>query len=151
MNLYYETIEVPPTISSITDSAIYVFDYSLIVMRTHEAIFAGAEAFIQYFQDKGINTYGDSKLELTGILAVLIQAGAPVDEAIIVNTTEEFGKSNILDTKIHAMQHVKRHGITGKHYMIVYSGYENVTDEILKRIEDIEDGLPTNSIKKKQS
>ncbi|WP_055307911.1 hypothetical protein [Leuconostoc lactis] len=107
-------------------------------MQTHEASFAGAEAFIQYIQDKVINTYGDSRLELIGILAVLIQAGAPVDEAIIVNTTEDFKKSNILDPKIPAMQRIKRYGITGKHDMRVFTGYENVTDEVLKRIEDIE-------------
>ena len=54
--------------------------------------------------------------------------------------TEPLGKSNILDTKIPAMQRIKRYGITGKHDMRVFTGYENVTDEILKRIADIEYG-----------
>lgn len=114
-------------------------------MQTHEASFSGAEAFIQYIQDEVINTYGAPRLELIGILAVLMQAGAPVDEATIVNDTESFGESNILDTKIHAMQRIKRYGITGitftgKHDMRVFTVCENVTDEMLKRIEDIEHG-----------
>lgn len=144
-NYDYIIIDIPPTISLITDSALYASDYTLIVMQTHEASFAGAQAFIQYIQEEVVNTYGAPRLELIGILAVLMQAGAPVDEATIVNATEEFGESNILKTRIHAMQRIKRYGITGitfkgKHDKNVFAVYEKLTDEILKRIEDIERG-----------
>lgn len=61
-------------------------------------------------------------------------------EATVVNATETLGESNILNTKISAMQRIKRYGITGKHDMRVFTGYENVTDEMLKRIADIEYG-----------
>lgn len=49
--------------------------------------------------------------------------------------TEPLGESNILDTKIHAMQRIKRYGngITGKQDMRVFTVYENVTGEILKK------------------
>lgn len=141
----YVIIDIPPTISLITDSALYASDYSLIVMQTHEASFTGAETFIKYMQDEVINTYNAPRLELIGILAVLMQAGAPVDEATIINATETFGENNILKTKIHAMQRIKRYGITGitfnsKHDQNVFDVYERVTDEILKKIEDIEHG-----------
>ncbi|MCS8588020.1 ParA family protein [Leuconostoc citreum] len=144
-NYDYIIIDIPPTISLITDSALYASDYSLIVMQTHEASFTGAETFIKYIQDEVIDTYEAPRLELIGILAVLMQAGAPVDEATIINATETFGESNILGTKIHAMQRIKRYSITGitfnsKHDKNVFAVYEKVTDEMIKRIEDIEHG-----------
>lgn len=141
----YVIIDIPPTISLITDSALYASDYCLIVMQTHEHSFEGAEAFIKYIQDEIIDTYKAPRLEIVGILAVLMQAGAPVDEATIENAINLFGDHNIFKTRIHSMQRIKRYGVTGITFKTrfdkkVFKVYENVTDEMLKRIEDIENG-----------
>lgn len=141
----YVIIDIPPTISLITDSALYASDYCLIVMQTYEHSFEGAEAFIKYIQDEIINKYQAPRIEIVGILAVLLQAGAPVDEATVQNAIDEFGVDNIFNEKIHAMQRLKRYSITGitfktKYDKKVFDVYKKVTDELLKRIEMIEHG-----------
>ena len=141
----YIIIDIPPTISLITDSALYASDYCLIVMQTHEHSFEGAEAFIKYIQEEVIDEYQAPRLELVGILAVLLQAGAPVDEATVANAISEFGEENLFKTRIHSMQRLKRYGITGitfksKFDKRVFAVYKDVTDELLKRIEVIEHG-----------
>lgn len=141
----YIIIDIPPTISLITDSALYASDYCLIVMQTHEHSFDGAEAFINYIQHEVIDEYKAPRLEIVGILPVLMQAGAPVDEATMINATELFGEENLFTNKVHSMQRIKRFGVTGittkdKHDKKVLKVYEDITDELLQRIEDIEHG-----------
>lgn len=137
----YVIIDIPPTISLITDAALYASDWCLVVMQTQQQSFDGAAAFIQYIQDDIVNTYKAPRLDVIGILAVLIQAGAPVDETTMDNATKYFGKENILPTAIHSMQRLKRYGITGittkqKYDKNVFDVYRKVTDEILERIND---------------
>ncbi|WP_267887266.1 hypothetical protein [Levilactobacillus brevis] len=84
-------------------------------------------------------------MEIVGILAVLLQAGAPVDEATIQNAINQFGTENIFKHKIHSMQRIKRYGITGITFNTqfdrrVFKVYKDVTDEMLKRMEAIENG-----------
>ncbi len=141
----YVIIDTPPTISLITDSALYASDYCVIVMQTHEHSFEGAQAFIEYIQEQVIDTYKAPRLEIVGILAVLLQAGAPVDEATIQNAINQFGTENIFKHKIHSMQRIKRYGITGITFNTqfdkrVFKVYKDVTDEMLKRMEAIEHG-----------
>ena len=75
----YVIIDVPPTISLITDAALYASDWCVIVMQTQQQALDGASAFIQYMQKEVIDTYHAPRLDLVGILPVLIQPGAPVD------------------------------------------------------------------------
>lgn len=139
----YVIIDTPPTNSLITDSALYASDYCVIVMQTHELSLEGAEGFIEYIQNKIIDTYEAPRLEIIGILAVLLQAGAPVDEATIKNAVEEFGEDNIFKTVIKSMQRLKRYGSTGITFDTqfdkrVFKVYKDVTNEMLNRIEVIE-------------
>lgn len=145
----YIIIDIPPTISLITDSALYASDYCVIVMQTHEHSFIGANSFIEYIQNEVVNNYQAPRLEIVGILAVLLQAGAPVDEATVANAIEEFGEQNIFNNKIYSMQRLKRYSITGitkgtMHDKKVQTVYKKVTDELLNRIEVIEHGELTN-------
>jgi len=141
----YIIIDIPPTISLITDSALYASDYCVVVMQTHEHSFSGAKAFLDYIQTEVVDKYKAPRLEVIGILAVLMQAGAPVDEATFYNAVEEFGEENMFKTKIRAMQRLKRYGITGittgtMHDRRVKKAYSDVTDELIKRIEVMENG-----------
>lgn len=136
----YVIIDIPPTISLITDAALYASDWCLVVMQTQQQSFDGAAAFIDYIQNDIIDTYKAPRLDLIGILAVLIQAGAPVDETTMNNAISYFGKDNILPTAIHSMQRLKRYGITGittkqKYDQNVFDVYKKVTDEILERMK----------------
>lgn len=141
----YIIIDIPPTISLITDSALYASDYCIIVMQTHEHSLIGARAFLEYIQDEIVDTYHAPNLEVLGIIAVLMQMGAPVDEATMINAIDEFGEDNIFKNKIHTMQRLKRYGITGittnsAHDKKVFTVYKKLTNEIIAKIQVFEDG-----------
>lgn len=139
-NYDYVIIDIPPTISLITDAALYASDWCIVVMQTQQQSFDGAAAFIDYIQNDIVDTYKAPRLDVVGILPVLIQAGAPVDETTMANAIDYFGKENILPTAIHTMQRLKRYGITGittneQHDKKVFKVYQKVTDDILERIK----------------
>lgn len=135
----YVIIDIPPTISLITDAALYASDWCLVIMQTQQQSFDGAAAFIKYIQNDIVDTYGAPNLDVIGILAVLIQAGAPVDASTLKAAIDYFGKENILPTAIHTMQRLKRYGVTGitvdqRFDKNVFAVFKKVTDEILERI-----------------
>ena len=139
-NYDYVIIDFPPTISLITDAALYASDWCVIVMQTQQQALDGASAFIQYMQQEVIDTYKAPSLDLVGILPVLIQPGAPVDNLTLQNAEEEFGQDNILPTSIHQMQRLKRYGVTGitndsRYDEKVFEVYKQVVNDILNRIK----------------
>ncbi|MCU9780980.1 ParA family protein [Enterococcus faecalis] len=136
-------IDIPPTISLITDSALYMSDYCIIVLQTHERSLQGAEAFINYIQNEVIDTYHAPTLEILGVLPVLLKNGAPVDIATLENAKKIFGKENIFKTTIKNMERLKRYDLTGitdedMHDKRVFNAYKLVTNETLERIEVFE-------------
>lgn len=142
-NYDYIIIDIPPTISLITDSALFASDYCIIVMQTHERSLQGAEAFIRYIQDEVIDNFQAPRLDVLGILPVLLKNGAPVD----VNTLEEaisiFGQNNVFKNTIRNMERLKRYDITGitsddKHDKKVLKVYQDATDEVLAKIAEVE-------------
>ncbi|MGX7153462.1 ParA family protein [Enterococcus sulfureus] len=136
----YILIDIPPTISLITDSALYASDWCVIVMQTHERSLQGAEAFLKYIQDQVIDDFEAPTLDVLGILPVLLKNGAPVDVATLESAKEIFGEENIFQTTIRNMERLKRYDITGitdedMHDKKVAKVYEDVTVEFLVRLE----------------
>src|SRR5690606_18933016 len=82
-------IDVPPTISVITDAALYSSDFVVVVLQTQERSLQGAEIFTQYLQSL-IDDY-DANLDIIGVLPVLMKNGATVDLAILEYAKEVFG------------------------------------------------------------
>lgn len=139
----YILIDTPPTAGLITDSALYASDYCIIVMQTQELSLQGAEAFIKNVQEYIIDEYKAPRLEIVGVLAVLMQPNAPVDDATLQNAVQEFGEDNIFKEKVHSMQRLKRYTITGITFNTrfdkkVFAVYDNITNELIHRIEAIE-------------
>lgn len=139
----YIIIDTPPTISLFTDSALYASDYCLIVMQTHEYSYEGARSYIEYIQNDVIDDFGAPRLEIIGILPVLMQAKAPVDELTLQSAIDEFGEGNVLKNAVHFMQRIKRFPVTGitdssKFDKKVFDLYDRVVDEIIERIEEVE-------------
>lgn len=140
LNYDYIIVDVPPTISLITDSALYTSDYCLIVLQTQERSLQGAEAFIKYIQNEVIDTFNAPTLDVLGILPVLLKNGAPVDNSTLQVATEKFGKKNIFDTIIKNMERIKRYDVTGVTFndqfdRAVQLVYRHVVDEIEDRIK----------------
>lgn len=140
-------IDIPPTISLITDSALYASDYCLIVLQTQERSLQGAEAFIKYIQNEVINTFNAPTLEVLGILPVLLKNNAPVDNSTLESAYKIFGKENIFKIIVKNMERLKRYDVTGvtfndqfdKKVQLVYS---EVVNEINKRVKEMEFNEP---------
>ena len=138
----YIIIDIPPTISLITDCALYASDYCVIVMQTHERSLQGAEAFLVYIQDEVIDRFHAPTLDVLGILPVLLKNGAPVDIQTLEAALEIFGEKNIFANTIRNMERLKRYDITGitdedMHDKKVTDVYSKLTDEIINKVGEV--------------
>lgn len=139
----YIFIDVPPTKSSITDSAVLASDYVLIVLQTQELSLDGATEYLKDLQKIAIQYNG--KFEIVGVLPVLMDNNASLDKFVLSNAGEIFGEENIFDNMIPNMARLKRFDNTGitefdRHDKKVIDLYNLVSDELLKRIEYFEMG-----------
>lgn len=137
-------IDVPPTLSIYTDSALYASDYTIIVLQTQERSLVGAEAYVGYLQEL-INNYG-ADFDVLGILPVLLKNNAAVDMNTLENAKERFGEENLFKTVVKNMERLKRYDMVGivdidqdpntdLHDKRVMKLYEEVTNEMLGRLK----------------
>jgi len=141
-------IDVPPTLSSYTDSALFASDYTIIVLQTQERSLVGAEAYIVYLQELIDNYHAD--FDILGILPVLLKNNSRVDESTLEVAREKFGIENMFETLVKNMERLKRYDIIGivdptdeentvdVHDKRVLSLYEEVTREMLSRLNEKE-------------
>lgn len=135
-------IDVPPTFSIITDSALYASQHVVVVLQTQERSLQGAEAFTNYLQTL-IDNY-DADLDILGILPVLLKNQAAVDLQTLEGAREVFGDHNLFKGVVKNMERLKRFDITGiteddMHDRNVITNYMNVTQEFLARLRDAVD------------
>lgn len=130
-------IDVPPTISIITDSSLYASDFVVVVLQTQERSLQGAEVFTKYLQSL-IDDYG-ANLDIIGILPVLLKNGAAVDLATLENAKEIFGEENLFNIVVKNMERLKRFDITGitnddMHDRRVHDSYREIAEEFISRL-----------------
>lgn len=141
----YILIDVPPTVSIYTDSALMTSDSTVIVMQTQERAMDGARSYIVYLQEL-INNY-EARFDILGILPVLLKNTSQVDQSILKLAHEEFGANNMFNNVIKNMERLKRYDVTGisdpelvlktdVHDKRVFDLYKEVTDEMLNRLID---------------
>lgn len=135
-------IDVPPTFSIITDSALYASQYVVVVLQTQERSLQGAEAFTQYLQTL-IDDY-DADLDILGILPVLLKNQAAVDTLTLENAKEMFGEHNLFRGIVKNMERLKRFDMTGiteddMHDRNVISNYTVIANEFLERLQAVTD------------
>lgn len=135
-------IDVPPTISDITDAALAATDYVVLVLQTQEASLDGAEVFINYLQD--LLDEDKAQLEIVGILPVILKADSRVEQATMQNAIAIFGEENLFEHRVKTMERIKRFnsvGITNDdmHDHRVHNLYDEIVDEFIKRIVEIEE------------
>lgn len=136
----YVVIDTPPTISLITDCALYLSDWVLIVTQTQQNSLDGALTYLQYLQNTIIDQYNAPTLDSAGLLRVMLDKKSSVDKAVMQDIINEFGEDNVLPTVVTNMSRLKRFGRTGittdsffdKKALDVYN---NVTNELLERIK----------------
>ena len=132
-------IDVPPTISIITDSALYASNFVVVVLQTQERSLQGAEGFTTYLQTL-IDDY-DADLDILGILPVLWKNGAAVDIQTLDTAKEIFGEHNIFQQVVKQMERLKRFDMTGitendMHDKNVIASYIKVATEFIQRLDE---------------
>lgn len=136
-------IDVPPTLSIFTDTALYVTDEVVIVLQTQQRSLDGAEAFMEYLQSV-YDKYPSIDFDVVGILPVLMKNDSIVDNQIIEDAKEDFGEEMIFDHVIKHMERLKRYDRKGIydpdktqrwdiHDRRVHESYSLVVDELIAR------------------
>lgn len=137
----YVIVDVPPTISLLTDCALYASDWVLVVVQTQQQSMDGASSFLSYIQDDVIDQFKAPNLDLIGFLPVMLEKRSSVDQTILHDLREKFGDDNVLNTIVPHMSRLKRFGLTGittdgYYDKQVAKVYQKVTDEVLERIKN---------------
>lgn len=140
-------IDVPPTLSVFTDSAIYATDYVIIVLQTQQRSLDGAETFFEYLQQM-YNDYANIDFDILGVLAVLLKNNVGLDNQILKDAEADFGKDMLFNQIIRHMERLKRYDRTGiaekgltkydMHDTRLHYIYNTLTKEIVARLKDKE-------------
>lgn len=138
-------IDVPPTLSIFTDSAIYATDFVIIVLQTQQRSLDGAETFFEYLQQM-YNDYANIDFDIIGVLAVLLKNNAGLDSQILKDAETDFGKDMLFDQIIRHMERLKRYDRTGiaekgltkydMHDTRLHYIYNTLTKEIVSHLKD---------------
>ena len=138
-------IDVPPTLSVFTDSAIYATDYVIIVLQTQQRSLDGAETFFEYLQQM-YNDYANIDFDILGVLAVLMKNNVGLDNQILQDAEADFGKDMLFNQIIRHMERLKRYDRTGiaekgltkydMHDTRLHYIYNKLTKEIVARLKD---------------
>lgn len=138
-------IDVPPTLSIFTDSAIYATDFVIIVFQTQQRSLDGAETFFEYLQQM-YNDYANVDFDILGVLAVLLKNNVGLDSQILKDAETDFGKDMLFNQIIRHMERLKRYDRTGiaekgltkydMHDTRLHYIYNTLTKEIVSRLKD---------------
>ena len=138
-------IDVPPTLSIFTDSAIYATDFVIIVLQTQQRSLDGAETFFEYLQQM-YNDYANIDFDILGVLAVLLKNNVGLDNQILKDAEADFGKDMLFNQIIRHMERLKRYDRTGiaekdltkydMHDTRLHYIYNTLTKEIVARLKD---------------
>lgn len=138
-------IDVPPTLSIFTDSAIYATDFVIIVLQTQQRSLDGAETFFEYLQQM-YNDYANVDFDILGVLAVLLKNNVGLDSQILKDAETDFGKDMLFKQIIRHMERLKRYDRTGiaekgltkydMHDSRLHYIYNTLTKEIISRLKD---------------
>lgn len=137
-------LDVPPTLSVFTDSALYATDNVVIVLQTQQRSLDGAETFFEYLQQM-FNDYDAVNFDILGVLAVLMKNHTGLDSQILKDAEDDFGKDMLFNQIIRHMERLKRYDRTGiaekdltkydMHDSRVHYIYQQLTDEIVDRLK----------------
>lgn len=132
-------IDTPPMSIEISNNAVNMSDLVLISLQTQESSLTGAEAFIN--QLITMKEEYNPKLEVLGVLPVLLNSGASVDKYILQQAKEIWGEY-VFESVVPQMERIKRFYINGitnddRHDQKVLNKYHEITAEFLERIIEL--------------
>lgn len=112
-------IDVPPTISTYSNAAMYVAEYVIVILQTQVKSLKGAQNYIDYM-NFFIEQY-DSALEVVGIVPFMMQKRDSVDQEIYEAAKELYG-GHLLQTVVLNQSRLKRYDGSGITYEINKNG-----------------------------
>ncbi|MCC4466861.1 ParA family protein [Limosilactobacillus reuteri] len=142
-------VDVPPTLSIFTDSAVYAADDIIIVLQTQQQSLDGAIGFFTYLQNM-FDTYNSIDFNILGALPVLLENRAGLDAQILKDARKTFGEESVFKNIIKHMQRLKRYGREGIadkdadygkgdfHDTKVHYVYNQLAFEILNRLKKLD-------------
>ena len=140
-------IDVPPTLSIFTDSAVYAADDIIIVLQTQQDSLDGAVGFYKYLQ-RMYDRYVNIDYDVLGVLPVLLENRAGLDSQILKDANQIFEEGAVFKNIIKHMERLKRNGRIGIadkdakygkgdfHDIKVHYVYDQLAKEILERVKN---------------
>lgn len=139
-------IDVPPTISIFSDSAMYVADWVILVLQTQVKALQGGQDYIDYM--KFFKKKHNAKLDVLGIVPFMVQKRDSVDMEVY-EMAKELYPEHLISTVVLNNGRLKRYDGDGITETLTKKGYVNKKDaethqifiEILKELDDNEIAL----------
>lgn len=132
-------LDTSPGLSVYQASVLYASGWALCLMKTDPYSMQGLTNLLSYIQDTVIGQYKAPKLQLLGVLPVMMHKGS-LDQGILDMVTEQYGADSLLPT-IPYMPRINRYsatGVTTNEYFDQrpHKLYGIVVDQILERVKD---------------
>jgi len=139
-------IDVPPTISIFSDSAMYVADWVILVLQTQVKALQGGQDYIDYM--KFFKKKHNAKLDVLGIVPFMVQKRDSVDMEVY-EMAKELYPEHLISTVVLNNGRLKRYDGDGITETLTKKGYVNKKDaethqifiEILKELDENEIAL----------
>lgn len=105
-------LDVSPTMSLTNDNVFMACDWLVVMLQTQQRALLGAKNFLEYLQTNLIDNF-NATVDVLGILPVLTKGQSRIDNSVLKSAENEFGKDNLFENVITAMERVKRYDLTG--------------------------------------
>ncbi|KAB2397354.1 MULTISPECIES: ParA superfamily DNA segregation protein PrgP [Bacillus cereus group] len=98
----YIFIDIPPSTDLKVDNAMVACDFVIVVQETQQFSYEGSQRLIFDYLQTLVDDFGDLvKMNVVGILPVLLQKKRSLHNEIVKNTIETFGEENVFSTIIN--------------------------------------------------
>lgn len=139
-NFEYIFVDTPPSMSSITNNALFAADYVTAVVQTQRASFQSSIQTLAYYNQ--FRKDYDAHYQFAGAILYLFATGGAIDREVVAKAKDFFGDA-IFVNKIYHRERVKRWAEKGIKLedsdawdKRTAAMYKLVTNEMLKRIGD---------------
>lgn len=153
----YIFIDVPPSTDLKVDNAMVCADYVVVVQETQKFSFDGSKRLVFSYLQSLVDDFGSEvKVQVAGILPVLLQNRRELHKKIVNDTITYFGRENVFNTIIsnHArLEWYTAQGIQFEdfHDRKMFALFADIFAELEERIENFENNVEVeNYIYKKK-
>lgn len=101
-NYDYIFIDIPPSTDLKVDNAMVASDYIIVVQETQQFAYEGSQRLIFEYIQTLVDDFGSLvKMQVAGVLPVLLQQKRTLHKEIVKSTLSTFGEENVFNTIIN--------------------------------------------------